>query len=77
MVGLGETAEEIDAVLADCAAAGVDLVTVGQYLQPDASCLPVARYVTPDEFGRIAAAGQRARPAGPRRALRAVLLPGR
>ena len=58
MVGLGETGEEIDAVLADCAAAGVDLVTVGQYLRPDASCLPVARYVTPDEFGRIAAAGE-------------------
>ena len=58
MVGLGETGEEIDAVLADCAAAGADLVTVGQYLRPDASCLPVVRYVTPDEFGRIAAAGE-------------------
>ena len=59
MVGLGETRDELDAVLADCAAAGVDLVTVGQYLQPDASCLPVARYVEPAEFDEIAEAGRR------------------
>ena len=58
MVGLGEDLAEVDGVLADSAAAGVDLVTVGQYLQPDASCLPVARYVTPPEFARLAEAGQ-------------------
>ena len=58
MVGLGEEDSEIEAVLADCAGAGVDLVTVGQYLQPDAACLPVERYVTPDEFARIGAAGE-------------------
>jgi lipoyl synthase len=57
MVGLGESADEVDAALTDCAAAGVDLVTVGQYLQPDAACLPVARYVPPVEFARIAHAG--------------------
>jgi lipoic acid synthetase len=50
MVGLGETAEEVGAVLADAAASGVDAVTVGQYLQPRAGCLPVARYVAPEEF---------------------------
>ena len=50
MVGLGETADEVAAVLADAAASGVDAVTVGQYLQPHAGCLPVARYVTPQEF---------------------------
>jgi lipoyl synthase len=50
MVGLGETAAELDSVLADAAAAGVDAVTIGQYLQPDSGCLPVARYVEPDEF---------------------------
>jgi lipoyl synthase len=50
MVGLGEAADEVAAVLADAAAAGVDAVTVGQYLQPHAGCLPVARYVTPQEF---------------------------
>ena len=50
MVGLGETADEVDEVLAAAAAAGVDAVTIGQYLQPDSGCLPVARYVTPEEF---------------------------
>jgi lipoyl synthase len=50
MVGLGESAAEVAGVLADAAAAGVDAVTVGQYLQPHAGCLPVARYVTPEEF---------------------------
>jgi lipoyl synthase len=50
MVGLGETAAEVDAVLGDCVAAGVDLVTVGQYLQPGRGCLPVDRYVEPEEF---------------------------
>jgi lipoic acid synthetase len=50
MVGLGETDDEVDAVLGDCVAAGVDLVTIGQYLQPATDCLPVARYVTPARF---------------------------
>ena len=50
MVGLGETAAEVGEALADAAAAGADAVTIGQYLQPDAGCLPVARYVTPEEF---------------------------
>ncbi len=50
MVGLGETATEVDEVLRDAAAAGVDLVTVGQYLQPGRDCLPVARFVEPQEF---------------------------
>lgn len=50
MVGLGETADEVAAALADAAAAGVDAVTIGQYLQPHAGCLPVARYVSPEEF---------------------------
>ena len=50
MVGLGETAGEVAGVLADAAAAGVDAVTIGQYLQPHADCLPVARYVPPGEF---------------------------
>jgi lipoic acid synthetase len=50
MIGLGEAPGEIAAVLADAAAAGADAVTIGQYLQPDAGCLPVARYVEPEEF---------------------------
>ena len=50
MVGLGERGGEVTAVLADCAAAGVDVMTIGQYLQPARACLPVARYVEPAEF---------------------------
>ena len=56
-------ADEVDAVLADCAAAGVDAVTIGQYLQPDAGCLPVARYVAPAEFAGYERPRRRARPA--------------
>jgi len=58
MLGLGETADEVGAVLADCAAAGADLVTVGQYLSPR-GCLPVARYVAPDEFAALVPSGER------------------
>ena len=58
MVGLGEMADELLAVLDDCAAAGVDAVTLGQYLQPDRSCLPVTRYVPPREFDELRRAGE-------------------
>jgi lipoic acid synthetase len=50
MVGLGETGGEVAAVLAGVADTGVDAVTIGQYLQPQAGCLPVSRYVPPEEF---------------------------
>ncbi len=50
MLGLGETDAEVDHALADIRAAGVDIVTLGQYLQPTANHLPVARFVSPDEF---------------------------
>jgi lipoic acid synthetase len=53
MVGLGETWDEVDIVLADCVAAGVDMVTVGQYLQPNRTCLPVVRFVPPEEFSAL------------------------
>ena len=59
MLGLGETADEVGAVLADCVAAGVDLVTVGQYLCPTAGCLPVVRYVPPEEFANLPPLGER------------------
>ena len=58
MVGLGETDEEILAVMRDLRANGVDMLTVGQYLQPSSHHLPVTRYVEPavfDEFTRQAA----------------------
>jgi len=50
MLGLGETDDEIRASLDDCARAGVDIVTFGQYLRPTPNHLPVERYVTPEEF---------------------------
>ncbi len=50
MVGLGETNEEILEVMRDLRAHDVDMLTVGQYLQPSGHHLPVLRYVTPDEF---------------------------
>jgi lipoic acid synthetase len=50
MVGLGETGEEIRQAMRDLRIVGCDIVTIGQYLQPDRRCLPVERYVTPDEF---------------------------
>jgi len=50
MVGLGETAEEVETVLRDLRAVGCDLLTVGQYLRPTPSHYDVARFVTPEEF---------------------------
>src|SRR5438552_13406747 len=50
MVGLGESDEEIIQVMRDLRAHGVDMLTIGQYLQPSAHHLPVARYVHPDAF---------------------------
>lgn len=50
MLGLGETLEEIEAVMQDLRKHQVDMLTLGQYLQPSAHHLPVARYVTPAEF---------------------------
>ena len=50
MVGLGETQEEVFAVMADLRSAGVDIVTIGQYLRPSPKQLPVARYYRPEEF---------------------------
>src|SRR5690554_305751 len=50
MVGLGETNEEILEVMEDLRRHNVDMLTIGQYLQPSRHHLPVKRYVTPDEF---------------------------
>jgi lipoyl synthase len=50
MLGLGETDAEIEATLADLRGAGVDLVTLGQYLRPTVNHLPVERYVSPQQF---------------------------
>jgi lipoic acid synthetase len=50
MVGLGETDEEILAVMRDLRAHEVDMLTIGQYLQPSPHHLPVERYVDPAVF---------------------------
>lgn len=52
MLGLGETEEELLQCLDDLRAARVDIVTLGQYLQPTVNHLPVQRYVSPDDFER-------------------------
>jgi lipoyl synthase len=50
MLGLGETNQEVIRTFQDLRSVGVELLTVGQYLQPSKRHLPVNRYVTPDEF---------------------------
>lgn len=53
MVGLGETLDEVKAVMRDQRSWGVDILTVGQYLQPSKKHLPIARYYTLEEFEEI------------------------
>lgn len=53
MVGLGETLEELRQVMDDMRIAGVDFLTVGQYLQPTPKHHPIDRFLTPEEFTRI------------------------
>jgi lipoic acid synthetase len=55
MVGLGETKEELLRTLDDLRAHDVDMLTVGQYLQPSVNHLPVDRFVNPDEFAEYTA----------------------
>lgn len=50
MVGLGETVEELEATMDDLRAVGVDILTLGQYLQPTKRHLPVVRHYSPEEF---------------------------
>jgi lipoic acid synthetase len=50
MLGLGESDEEIVEAMDDLRAANVDVLTLGQYLQPTVNHLPIERYVTPEEF---------------------------
>ncbi len=59
MVGLGERSDEVFGVLADLAAAGVEIVTIGQYLRPSGEQLPVARFYTPEEFAEFRSEGLR------------------
>ena len=56
MLGLGETEEEVLALVRDARAAGCDILTIGQYLQPTRQHLPVAEFVHPDRFKAFEAA---------------------
>lgn len=58
MLGLGETADELDALMEDLVRNSVDILTAGQYLQPTPAHLPVERFVPPDEFRAVAERGQ-------------------
>jgi len=53
MLGLGETLDEVREVMRDLRAAGVAILTLGQYLRPSRQHLPIARHVTPDEFAQL------------------------
>jgi len=59
MLGVGETYDEVMATLKDLREKNVDIVTIGQYLQPSNRQLRVERYVTPDEFKEFKAAAER------------------
>ncbi|NDJ59644.1 MAG: lipoyl synthase [Chloroflexi bacterium] len=58
MVGLGETFDEVVEVMRDLAACGVDILTIGQYLQPSKKHLPVERFYLPEEFDRFIVIGK-------------------
>lgn len=59
MLGLGETHDEVLAVMRDLREVGCDLLTLGQYLRPSAAHLPVAEFVEPAEFAALAREGRR------------------
>jgi lipoic acid synthetase len=58
MLGLGETLDEVKAVMRDLRSWGVDILTVGQYLQPSKTHLPIDRYYTPEEFAGLKRYGE-------------------
>ena len=58
MVGIGEDGDELIEVMQDLVRIHVDILTIGQYLRPTMSHLPVERYVTPEEFARWKAIGE-------------------
>lgn len=58
MVGLGETEDELEAVMRDLVDIGCDIMTIGQYLRPSKDHLEVAEYVTPETFARYKKLGE-------------------
>jgi len=59
MLGIGETIAEVEQVMADLRAHNVDMLTLGQYLQPSREHLPLERFVTPQEFDELAVLGKK------------------
>jgi len=59
MLGLGEEIEEVEAVMHDMRTHKIEMLTLGQYLQPSAHHLPVQRYVTPEEFDALRMIGEK------------------
>ena len=57
-MGMGETPEEIRQAMVDLREAAVDILTLGQYLRPSSMHIPVARWVTPDEFAEWKRCGE-------------------
>jgi lipoic acid synthetase len=57
MLGLGETDEEIIETMSDLRSVNVDILTIGQYLQPTAKHLPISEFVTPERFDKYKAIG--------------------
>ena len=59
MVGIGETDAEVQELMRDVAqGSGCDILTIGQYLQPTRDHLPIARWVTPDQFAGYRSLGE-------------------
>jgi lipoic acid synthetase len=58
MLGLGEIESEVEAAMDDARAAGVDIFTMGQYLQPTKKHLPVTEFITPAQFERLGELGR-------------------
>ncbi len=59
MLGLGESIEEVEAVMQDLVKIGCDILTLGQYLQPTAKHLPIVRFATPEEFLALKTRGEK------------------
>jgi lipoic acid synthetase len=57
ILGLGETLDEVKATMRDLNSWGVDILTIGQYLQPSRRHLPIDHYYTPEEFAELKAYG--------------------
>lgn len=58
ILGMGETIEEVEAVMRDLRDVDIDILTLGQYLRPSADHIPIDRYVTPGEFAHLRDAGR-------------------